>query len=85
MYLDCGRDGNVSEKVGEKGVVLGRRDHSSFIRLVYEEVVEMIFDKREWDEVMKHLIDRFNNRKKINQKFGHDKSTHGKEEEVPFQ
>jgi DNA polymerase elongation subunit (family B) len=61
MYLDCGRDGKVSEKVGKKGVLLARRDNSSFIRLVYEEVVEMIFDKREWDEVMKHLLDRFNN------------------------
>lgn len=61
MYLDCGRDGKVSTKIGKKGVLLARRDNSPFIRLIYEEVVQMIFDQRTWEEVHYHLCQRFNN------------------------
>jgi DNA polymerase elongation subunit (family B) len=61
MYLDCGRDGIVAEKIGKKGVLLARRDNSAFIRMIYEEVVNMIFERCKWDEVMKHVCDRFNN------------------------
>jgi len=61
MYLDCGRDGKVAEKIGKKGVLLARRDNSAFIRMIYEEVVEMIFKKCRWVDVMKHVCDRFNN------------------------
>jgi hypothetical protein len=61
MYLDCGRDGVVSDKVGKKGVLLARRDNSAFIRQVYKEAVEMTFARSTWDQVMKHLCDRFNN------------------------
>lgn len=61
MYLDCGRDGKVSTKVGKKGVLLARRDNSPFIRLIYEEVVQMIFDEKTWEEVHYHLCCRFNN------------------------
>ena len=60
MYLDCGRDGKISEKIGKKGVLLARRDNSSFIRMIYEEVVEKIFKRCPWKEVMIHLCDRYN-------------------------
>ena len=60
MYLECGRDGKVSTKIGKKGVLLARRDNSPFIRQIYEDVVEMIFANESWDTVMYYLCRKFN-------------------------
>jgi hypothetical protein len=60
MYKSCGRDGIVNQKIGKKGVLLARRDNSLFIRNIYEETVEMIFQKLPWDEILFVLLTRFN-------------------------
>ena len=60
MYLQCGRDGIVSNKVGTKGVLLARRDNSLFIRKLYEEVVMKIFNKIDKEELLNLIIDRIN-------------------------
>jgi len=60
MYKSCGRDGIVNQKIGKKGVLLARRDNSLFIRNIYEETVEMIFQKIKWEDILYVLLQRFN-------------------------
>lgn len=60
MYKSCGRDGIVNQKIGKKGVLLARRDNSLFIRNIYEETVEMIFQKIKWEDILYILLQRFN-------------------------
>lgn len=60
MWQSCGRDGVLDEKVGNKGVVLARRDNSKFIRVVYEKMVEMIFAKRTKEDIIDWLNERLN-------------------------
>ena len=60
MYLECGRDGKLSDKVGKKGVLLARRDNSVFIRKVYAEIIMMIFNKATKDEVLYKVLQKIN-------------------------
>lgn len=60
MYQSCGRDGVKTSKIGTKGVLLARRDNSAFIRRIYETVITMIFNKKEWCDVHYYLCVEFN-------------------------
>jgi DNA polymerase elongation subunit (family B) len=56
MYTSCYRDGVVNHNVGKKGVLLARRDNSMFVRNIYEKVIEMVFDRRNRDDVLYFII-----------------------------
>jgi DNA polymerase elongation subunit (family B) len=60
MWLDCGRDGKVSDTVGKKGVLLARRDNCKFVMDMYREVVMGIFHGAKEAEVLNMVIDRLN-------------------------
>lgn len=60
MALSCGRDGQVSDKIMKKGVLLARRDNSKFIRDIYEKVIMMIFNKSTKEDVLYEIIIFFN-------------------------
>lgn len=60
MYKSCDRDGNISNKIGSKGVLLSRRDNCEFVREIYETVVKMISDDMSEDTVISYLLDQIN-------------------------
>ena len=60
MYQKCERDGIVDDHIGKKGVLLARRDNSMFIKIIYEKVINMIFDKNHRDEILSYVIDEIN-------------------------
>lgn len=60
MYRACGRDGIVDKKIGKKGVLLARRDNALIIRLIYEKLISMIFDKVSRDDVLYYIIEELN-------------------------
>lgn len=60
MYKSCQRDGVVGDKIGKKGVLLARRDSSVFVRNLYEDVIKMIFFKKQKDEILFYIIEELN-------------------------
>lgn len=56
MSLPCDRDGNVSQNISKKGVLLARRDNSKFVRDVYADIIMQIFHRRTKDDVIYDLI-----------------------------
>jgi len=60
MYTEY-KDGEFKEGVGKKGVLLARRDNSPFIRHVYENVVNMIFNRKSKNEVVYYVTQEMNN------------------------
>lgn len=60
MSLKCDRDGNISEDISKKGVLLARRDNSKFIRNLYEKIVKMIFERKEKRDIFYEIIQNFN-------------------------
>ena len=60
MYRACGRDGIVDKKIGKKGVLLARRDNALIIRLIYEKLISMIFDKIPRDDVLYYILEELN-------------------------
>lgn len=56
MYYSCDKKGNVSKKIGQKGVLLARRDNSKFLKQVYEESVMSIFDNKSKEEVLDNIF-----------------------------
>ena len=60
MYRKCLRDGVVDDKIGKKGVLLARRDNSKFVRDVYEEVVNMIANHKEYTDVLYYILSEIN-------------------------
>jgi DNA polymerase elongation subunit (family B) len=60
MYQKCGRDGIIEDHIGKKGVLLARRDNSMFIRIIYEKVINMIFNKQHRDEILSYIIEEIN-------------------------
>lgn len=60
MYRECDMDGNVADKIGNKGVLLSRRDNSKYIRDVYERVMQMIFKDQSRDEIIYFVIQEIN-------------------------
>lgn len=60
MYNSCDKEGNISKKVGRKGVLLARRDNSNLIRKIYETVVTMVFDKENKEDVISFVLNGIN-------------------------
>lgn len=60
MYRACGRDGIVDKKIGKKGVLLARRDNALIIRLIYEKLISMIFDKVSRDDILYYILEELN-------------------------
>lgn len=56
MYYACKRNGEISSKIGQKGVLLARRDNSKFMKIVYEQTVKNVFDGKSKDEVMDDIF-----------------------------
>ena len=54
------RDGASTDKIGNKGVVLARRDNSKYIRDVYEGVISRISNNTPRDEVLNYCVDKVN-------------------------
>lgn len=60
MYLNCFRDGKVSDKIGNKGVLLTRRDNCQFIRDIYSGVITRIFNYTTKKEIVDYIIYELN-------------------------
>ena len=60
LFRSCGRDGIVDKKIGKKGVLLARRDNALIIRLIYEKLISMIFDKISRDDVLYYILEELN-------------------------
>lgn len=58
MYYSCKRSGEISKKIGQKGVLLARRDNSKFMKNIYEESVMDVFAGKSKEEVLSNI---FNN------------------------
>ncbi|ABF82150.1 hypothetical protein MIV120R [Invertebrate iridescent virus 3] len=44
LYQTALRDGTIKKEIGKRGVVLNRRDNSGFIRKIYQNMVDSIFN-----------------------------------------
>lgn len=60
IYKACSRDGEMSEKLGNKGVLLSRRDNCGFIRSSYEALAKLIFEKVPLEDIYMFLVEIFN-------------------------
>lgn len=58
MYRTMKREGIVKNKVGNKGVLLSRRDNSNVVRDVYAGLVERVFDRKPESEILDWLMDK---------------------------
>lgn len=58
MYYKCSQVGEISKKIGQKGVLLARRDNSKFLKNIYENTIVDVFEKKQKDEIMTNI---FNN------------------------
>lgn len=58
MYRTMKREGIVKNKVGNKGVLLSRRDNSNVVRDVYAGLVERVFDRKTESEILDWLMDK---------------------------
>ncbi|QIH04839.1 dna polymerase [Dasineura jujubifolia toursvirus 2a] len=57
MYYSCNKEGDISTKIGQKGVLLVRRDHSSFVKNIYEDIVMRVFDGQSKENCINAVID----------------------------
>lgn len=60
MYQGCDENGILDKKIGKKGVLLARRDNSLFLRKIYENVTNLIFDKIPKEEIKDYLNQTIN-------------------------
>lgn len=60
MYLEQERNGEISKKIGRKGVLIARRDNSKACREIYEEVVRNIFNGNTEDEIKYNVLCNLN-------------------------
>jgi len=56
LYFSCSPDGTISSKIEHKGVLLKRRDNSTVVRDIYEELVRMVLERRPETEVVSRLL-----------------------------
>jgi DNA polymerase elongation subunit (family B) len=56
MYQAATRDGVIKPEIGKKGVVLNRRDNSTFIRNTYENMVKIIFENKDSIEMLQTKV-----------------------------
>jgi DNA polymerase elongation subunit (family B) len=69
MSLACERDGVLDGKIHKKGVLLQRRDNCNFIRNVYKDVIQKVFDRVDSDEILYGVIQYLNSL--CSHSFGH--------------
>jgi DNA polymerase elongation subunit (family B) len=60
MYYSCDRDGVVDNDVGKKGVILARRDNSTFVREIYRNVVSMVLESEPRDDIIYLITESVN-------------------------
>jgi DNA polymerase elongation subunit (family B) len=60
MSIKCDKEGNISNKMTKKGVLLTRRDNSNFVRTVYESCITKIFNQEDKDEIIYSIVQQFN-------------------------
>jgi len=60
MCLSCDKEGNVSDKISKKGVILARRDNAKIVRDIYGDNMMKVFHKVPEDEILYDLINTFN-------------------------
>ncbi|ADO00461.1 hypothetical protein WIV_gp117 [Wiseana iridescent virus] len=56
MYQSATRDGTIKPEIGKRGVVLNRRDNSTFIRNTYENIVKIIFENTHTTNILKEKV-----------------------------
>lgn len=61
MYYSCKRNGEISKKIGQKGVLLARRDNSDFVKKIYENTVMNVFAGKNKNEVMEEILEKILN------------------------
>lgn len=59
MALKCDLDGNVSQKIEKRGVLLSRRDNSAYSREVYSKLIMKAFYKSPIEEILVMMNDEF--------------------------
>lgn len=57
MYYSCNQEGIISKKIGQKGVLLARRDQSEFTKLIYEKTVMNVFEGKSKEQVIEDIFD----------------------------
>nr|CAC19127.1 delta DNA polymerase [Diadromus pulchellus ascovirus 4a] len=57
MYYSCKRTGEISKKIGQKGVLLARRDHSQFVKQNYETTVMNVFASKSKEDVISDVFE----------------------------
>lgn len=57
MYYSCNKDGCVSEKIRQKGVLLARRDNCLFVKNINKKVVKEIFNKKLKSQLLEMIYD----------------------------
>jgi DNA polymerase elongation subunit (family B) len=66
MYIMMKRDGILQDKVGNKGVLLSRRDNSDVVRDIYKGLMKKIFDREELSQILNwlswHVLEMFQKR-----------------------
>lgn len=60
MYYSCDKFGKISEKIGQKGVLLARRDNSKFVKNIYEKTVMEVFSGKSKEQVLDYIIEMIN-------------------------
>lgn len=56
LYQSMLRDGTIKPEIGKRGVVLTRRDNSTFIRNTYENIVKIIFENEDSIDVLQTKV-----------------------------
>ena len=60
LYLSSDRDGVIDKKIGKRGVAISRRDNSLLLRILYEKVIQMIFDRVKAEDILYFLLEELN-------------------------
>jgi DNA polymerase elongation subunit (family B) len=60
LYNSCDQKGNVSSKIGNKGVLLARRDNSPVVRDMYRKLVSGVLDQTAYSVVEESIIGDLN-------------------------
>ena len=56
IYQSSSKDGTVKPELGKRGVVLNRRDNSTFIRNIYENMVKIVFENKYDLKILKEEV-----------------------------
>jgi len=60
MSLACKKDGKVSSDMMNKGVLLARRDNCEWVRMVYGNVIQKIFNRDLREDILEYILDELN-------------------------